>query len=221
MTNSLRLLILALLLPLLVGFVPSNRATLEACRAATPKGPARLKAVWNGAPGVLEVSVPGRHRFVGEDGKVLADPGPVVGPERDQGAALWRLLDFYSPLSAADLADLLVISGVDPDRRGWVRLEREGDHRGLTLGALGETEPGLPQVWIDQATRRVVAARAADGSLATASPRTVNGWPSWLRVGGVSLEIVGAPEPLKAPKGDPLGPWRQLLPPPPDSATAR
>lgn len=219
MRKALHLFLIVSAIFILCGFVPTPRQTLSSCRAVTPKGPARFRAAWNGAPGYLEISLPARHRFVGDDGKVVADPGPAgVDVERDQGLALWRLLDFYSSLSAEQLSDLLLISNVDLGRRGWVRLDEQGDRLAVTLGSLGETEPGLPQVWFDRATNAVAGVRAADGSWATAAPAQSRAWPAWFRVGrDTAVELLSGPEPLKVPKGaqgDPLAAWRELLPPP-------
>ena len=153
MRRTFVLLLLIFLHPLLSGYVAPADKTIEAARKATPEGPVRFRAAWNGVTGHLDVVGPGLHRFQADDGHLVADPGYYDQWSRTN-QSLWRFLDFYSPQNAEELFDGLLASGIDMHRRGWVRLDREGDHLALTLGAMGESEPDMPQVWFDEQTGR-------------------------------------------------------------------
>lgn len=204
MRRTFVLLVLLFLLPLLAGFVPLPDKTLHSARKAMPTGPARFRVAWNGVPGHLEVVGPGQHRFQSDDGRLLQDPGVQDGEARTN-RSLWRLLDFCSPLPPDELYDTLQAAGVDMGRRGWVRLDREGNRLAVTLGAMGETEPDMPQVWFEQATGRVLRVRLGDDSLAEVGPPTASGWPQWIRTGpGEVLQLLSAPQSLgeSSPGGD-------------------
>ncbi len=210
---------LIIALTFLTGFVPLPDKVLDRCARKTVSGPASFRAALNGRPGILEVLWPGAHRFIPDYGEVMVDPGPGLAattPGGDQ--ALWRLLDFYSGLTGDDLADILRLSGVDMNRRGWVRLDEGGDRLGVTIGALGETEPAMPQAIIDNVSFRLVSVRMPDGSQADAGPTTESGWPGWISLGGSDLlQLISGPRQPTLPDSasDPtaVGPdwWRSLM----------
>jgi hypothetical protein len=219
----------------LVGFVPLPQKVLDQCRKYTVSGPATARASLDGVPGRLDIVAPGLHRFTpdaatyavipGEPQSqaiAITDPGPGRGGDLQP---LWRALDFFSPLEGADLTDILRLSRIDITRRGWIRLDGEGDHLAVTLGAVGESDPASPQVWIDNESHRLVKVRLPDslGGEATVGPSDgVAGWPWWIKLGdGRLLQLMSTPEPFTpqtvtveyedGTATDPLGWWRTLL----------
>lgn len=206
---------------LTAGFIPHPDKILNKAKAAAPRISKPLKVLWNGRPGVINVGRPGRHSVLFDDGERLTDPGlpkpiadeadpsidratlippePVFKPA-DPLAAFWRMLDFFSPARSDDFTELLVLAGVDVNRRGIVRMDREGDQLAYTIGAMGESEPGLPQLWIEKDTGRPVLYALGDQSFVTAGPPGPGGLPQWFRINGEWAKLTIIP-PDDAGKG--------------------
>jgi hypothetical protein len=189
-------LIVAALSPFLLAFLPPAEKVLDQYLAKAPHGPARFRASWNGADGTLDVVGPGAHRFRADSGQETRDPGPGA-PSPDGMQAFWRLLDFYAGMNRDALLGNMERAGIDIGRRGLARLDPEANAVAVTLGAGGEGQSDLPQVWFDRDTRRLVLVRMGDGSEAVAGPPAANGWPEWIRMGRAgTLEILAGPSPI-------------------------
>jgi hypothetical protein len=223
-------MVVALLAALfLVGFVPPPQKVLDQCKRATVSGPATARASLDGVAGRLEIVAPGLHRFIPDaatdpenPAQPLTDPGPGRGGDLQP---LWRALDFFSPLEGTDLADILRLSRIDLGRRGWIRLDDGGDRLAVSLGAMGESEPDLRQIWIDNDTHRLVKVRLheSEGGEATIGPSEgMQGWPWWIKLSdGRLLQLISTPEPFTphsveiiyedGTTEDSLGWWRTLL----------
>jgi len=187
------LALLVLLFPCLTGFVPGAQKLLEKNRAAVPAGPAVLSVTLNGEPGRLEVGLPGTHRFTADSGERRADPGPSADDPTGL-KALWRLLDLFADQPPELLETVLAEAGVDVYRTGWVRLDPGGERVAATLGALGESEPEMPQVWFDREVGRVVRVTLGDGSEAVVGPPGPKGWPLWIGLGRAGrLDLLSEP----------------------------
>ncbi len=186
---------------LLTGFVPLADRVLAVAKSATPIVRHPLRVLYEGRSATLLVGWPGKHRLSFDDGEQWSDPGlpdkpsgeggadsalkpPPAAPVKSSKAAFWRFLDFWSPTRPEDFSDLLLLEGIDINRRGWVRMDKEGDELAETLGAMGESEPNLPQVWLEKRTGRMVLLALSDGSFVTAGPPGKNGLPAWLKLNG-------------------------------------
>lgn len=204
---------------ILSGFVHPPEKLLKQAREAAPRISKPLKIAWNGRPGTIAVGRPGKHAIVFDDGERLADPGLPAPPPEEEAApgvisgpaapnpapqvsdplfAFWRMLDFYSPARPEDFVELLAISGVDVNRRGLVRMDREGEKLAYTIGAMGESEPGRSQLWIEKDTGRPVLLALGDRSFVTAGPPGPGGAPQWFKINGdwakLTIIVPDAPE---------------------------
>ncbi|PLX44399.1 MAG: hypothetical protein C0609_05670 [Deltaproteobacteria bacterium] len=191
------ILALTLLSLLLLAFVPLPADIFERCRKATPSGPVSFRAFLNGEPGHLHIVTPGHHKFIPDEGESITDPGPIAG-DFATTQALWRILDFYSPIKADMYGDLLLEVGVDLNVRGWVRLDPEGKAMGETIGSKGETDPKAPHAIFDRETGRIVKVLLW-GSQATSGPAASSGFPRWFNTSAGFLELVGEPTQIAMP----------------------
>jgi hypothetical protein len=175
----------------LTAFVPYTFEVFEKARKALPSGPARFRALLDSKPGTLEISTPGSHYFLPDGGEPLKDPG-IDGGGGQQ--ALWRALDFFSRTSAETLEENSASAGVDLSRRGLARLDRAGDKVAVVIGARGEGEPDLPQLWFDRDFWRLRKVVMGDGSNAEVKSYSENGWPKVISSPAGELELLGLPE---------------------------
>ncbi|TAL18051.1 hypothetical protein EPN96_03255 [bacterium] len=175
----------------LTAFVPYTFEVFEKARKALPSGPARFRVLFDSKPGILEISTPGSHYFLPERGDPLKDPGIGGGGGLQ---ALWRALDFFSRTSAETLEENAANAGVDLSRRGLARLDRAGDKVAVVIGARGEGEPGLSQLWFDRDFWRLRKVVMGDGSSAEVKGYSENGWPKTISTPAGDLEILGPPE---------------------------
>jgi len=195
--NNLAILALTLLSLLLLAFAPLPAEIFERCRKATPSGPVSFRAFLDGVPGYLHIVTPGHHKFIPDGGEAISDPGPLAG-DFATTQALWRILDFYSPIGADEYGDLLLEVGVDLNVRGWVRLDPEGKAMAETIGSPGESKPKAPQAIFDRDTGRVVKV-ILWGSSVTSGPPAPSGYPRWFNTSAGFLELVGEPTSIPMP----------------------
>lgn len=205
---------------LLAGYVPTPTKVLQrwagsALRPAST-GMTALPVRLGGATGELVVATPGRHALLLAGWSPRRDPG--LGTD-DSLAGLWRALDLFV-LPPDELASLLETTGVDTDRAGYARSGQSGDGVALTLGARGEGEPDLPQVWFSRTPLWPVRVAPLGREGVAIGPPGPEGWPSWFLIGGGRLlEVVGSPRvldhlpgwvydrPARTPENVPEG-WR-------------
>jgi hypothetical protein len=181
----------------LTAFVPYTFEVFEKAKRALPSGPVRFRAVLGDKPGTLEISTPGSHFFLSDGGEKLKDPGPGAGGGLQ---ALWRTLDFFSKSSSDALEENAAGAGVDLGRRGLARLDRTGERIAVVIGASGESEPELPQLWFDRDLWRIRKAVMGDGSRAEVTGYGDNGWPKTISTTSGDLQILGNPEGVKPAK---------------------
>lgn len=189
-------------------FVPAVDRTLARCRDATPAITKQVGITLNSRPGRLVVGEPGKHSLVFDDGGKIADPGLEAMTGEAAGAitnevkpltSFFRLMDFHSPGRPTDLIELLPYSGIDANRRGWVRLDEKGDRLAVTIGALGESEADFPQLWIDRATGRIARLSLPDGTSALVGPAGQSNLPQFVVLdrGNLRLQFTQPETPAK------------------------
>lgn len=189
----------------LAGFVPSVSKMLSQARKATPVIRQPLKVSLDGKPGKLVVAFPGSHYLALETGEKFTDPGlsalepylstenpkpPEKTPKGRIPLALWRFLDFFSTGRPEDFLELLGVSGIDANRRGWIRLDGEGDKLAVTLGALGESQHEAAQLWLENPGGRIVFLSLPDGSEIVAGPKGPQGFPEWIALDSEGTKLV-------------------------------
>lgn len=172
-------------------------------------------------PALLPVRVQGR------DGELLlARRGPpalaVESVQRPVAAALTTALELLLATDPEAAAAVLTAAGVDLERAGYARHPGSTDGVAHTLGARGEGERELPQVWFGRTPLTLCRVRLGAEEVEIGPP-VADGWPGWLRLAdGTLLEVTGAPTPTATrpawaapaapltsfPSPAPLGDWR-------------
>lgn len=215
-------LFLCLCVPLLSGYVlpPAKvlqRWARDGSRPAVAL-PALVPVRLQGRDGQLYLDRAGTHALAVEGTLYVADVGP---------GALWRMLDLL--LAPDEKTAVAILAGADVDltRVGYARDACSADGVAHTLGARGEGEAELNQVWFGRTPLRPCRMRLGGGEVEIGPPGA-NGWPAWFRLGGGALlEVAGAPVPaLSRPswavpsvspfapgRSDPLGDWRRAFDP--------
>ena len=181
----------ALVAPLLLGYVVPPLKVLERWERSRPSGgvalPLELPVEVAGSPARLRVT---------RTGAKLAGPAAPPVP---------RSVAVAAALFAADgpegWAALLSASGVDTSRAGYARDACSLDGVVLTLGARGEGEPEMPQVWFARSPLRPCRVILSPDDRVEIGPPGAGGWPAWFQTGdGLLLVVTGSPEPV--PLGD-------------------
>ncbi|RMG89706.1 MAG: hypothetical protein D6708_09540 [Candidatus Dadabacteria bacterium] len=197
MIRRLALLGLALAAPALVGYLVPGPKLLERWAREAPDGrpalPAEAMCGWGGGEFLL---------VVGPHGDLRGE----VPPGFPRSAGLAFLL--FSDLDPVAWRDALLRAGVDTARTGYARCDASADGVCFTLGARGEGEPELPQVWFSRDPFRPVLVRLSATDAVRVGPPAADGWPAELAPPepGAPIRRSGAPTP--AP---------EALPPPPNS----
>ncbi len=198
--------------PALVGFVVPPLKVLDRwCGRADPglAPPVAVPVVLDGRVGRLLVSAPGRHALELDGEAVASDRGPGID---DGWTALWRAVDVVAVRPSDRLAAALAAAGVDLARSGYARTARSADGVAHTLGARGEGEPELPQVWFARDPLWPVSVRVG-GRVVTVGPPGPGGWPAWFDLpDGRRLDVVGPAVPWAGPSVPALPPPYSPLP---------
>jgi hypothetical protein len=220
------LLPLLLCVPLLSGYVLPPDKVLERWfrDGAHPAVvlPALLPVRWQGRDGQLYLDPAGDHALAVE----APPPAVAAVPGRGGSKALWRSLDLLLAPDEAGAAAVLGAVGVDLTRAGYARDACSSDGVAHTLGARGEGEAGLPQVWFGRTPLRPCRLRLGADEVEIGGPGA-GGWPGWFRLAdGALLEVAGVPVPAlsrpawAAPSpaplhpgsgSDSLGDWRRAF----------
>ncbi|MDF1551711.1 MAG: hypothetical protein P1P84_01555 [Deferrisomatales bacterium] len=222
--RSARGLLLALLfcVPLLSGYVLPSAKVLQRWsrdgQRPTVGLPALVPVRLQGRDGQLYLDQNGNHALAVEGTRYAADAGP---------AALWRMLDLLLAPDEETAVAALEGAGVDLTRAGYARDDCSADGVAHTLGARGEGEAGLHQVWFGRSPLRPCRMRVGGDEVEVGLPGG-DGWPAWFRLGGgVLLEVAGAPvpapsrpswavpavSPFAPDRSAPLGDWRRAFDP--------
>jgi hypothetical protein len=119
----------------------------------------------------------------------------------------WHAVDLFWARTADELAAALERAGIDLRRGGYARTNRSTDGVALTLGARGEGEVDLPQIWFAREPLWPTRVFFPASGEAAVGPPGPDGWPSWLLVGDETLiEIVGIPFSAPSPP-----PWARPI----------
>ncbi len=120
---------------------------------------------------------------------------PEGGEAQDLPESVGLALFLFSNTSPEELAAVFQRLGVDLSRTGYARDGCSADGIVVTLGARGEAEPELPQVWFARDPLRpcrVVVPSAPSVRIAGRGP---GGWPQRLEVSeGPVVYLTGPPE---------------------------
>ena len=220
-------LLLLLCVPLLSGYVLPSQKVLQLWAREGPRPavvlPALLPVRLQGRDGQLYLNRGGNHALAVEGTLYAADAGPGG---RGGSQALWRTLDLLLLPDAVTAVAELEAAGVDLTRAGYARDSCSADGVAHTLGARGEGEGGLDQVWFGRSPSRLCRMRLG-GDEVEIGPPGAGGWPAWFRLGdGALLEVAGAPVPAlarpdwavrvvspftPARSDPPLGDWRRAF----------
>jgi len=183
--------VVALVAPILLGYVVPPLKVLERWQRSRPPGgvalPLELPVEAAGSPARLRVTRTGADLV-----------GPAASP-------VGRSVAVAAALFAADgvegWAAVLEAAGVDTSRAGYARDACSGDGVVLTLGARGEGEPEMPQVWFSRSPLRPCRVILSPADRVEIGPPGADGWPAWFEGGdGLLLIVTGPPEPV--PLGD-------------------
>jgi hypothetical protein len=194
---------------LLSGYVVPPTKVLERWAVADTRGPLQGPVVvsvrWAARTGQLYAAGAGRSALALDGEATQFDAGPGTA---SRTAAFWRAVDLFWARSSAELALSLELAGVDLGRGGYARSGGSVDGVAHTLGARGEGEQDLSQVWFSRDPLwpvRVLLPGAGEVSIGPPGP---DGWPAWLLINDETLvEIVGAPSPAPTPPD-----WAQPVP---------
>ncbi|GAB4271142.1 MULTISPECIES: hypothetical protein [Deferrisoma] len=172
MIRRLALLGLVLVAPALVGYLVPGPKLLERwgreAPAHRPALPAEVACGWAGG----EIAL-----VVGPGGELEGREGSLP-PEFPRSAGIAFLL--FSDLDPFAWRDALHRAGVDPVRTGYARCDASADGVCFTLGARGEGEPELPQVWFSREPFRPVLVRLSATDEVRVGPPEADGWPAEL-----------------------------------------
>ncbi len=178
---------LAVLWPGLTGYLIPPAQMLRRwvrVRHQAPPPPLRVPAEIDGSAGWVRLDEAGRARWLPAGGEAEELPQPV-------GLALL----LFSDTAAEELAAVLRRLGVDLSRSGYARDGCSADGVVVTLGARGEAEPELPQVWFAREPLRpcrVILPPAPPLRIAGGGPGS---WPDRLEVSdGPVIRLSGPPE---------------------------
>lgn len=178
---------LAALWPGLTGYLVPPAQTLRRwvrVRPHAPPPPLRVPAETDGSRGWVRLDEAGQARWA-----------PAGGEAEDLPESVGVALLLFSDTSPQELAAVFQRLGVDLSRTGYARDGCSADGIVVTLGARGEAEPELPQVWFARKPLRpcrVVLPPAPSVRMAGRGP---GGWPERLEMSdGPVMHLTGPPE---------------------------
>ncbi len=202
--------VLVALGPLLTGYlVPPGKVLARWAREASvpwDSPPLEISVRWDGTPLRLILHSDGSLRPVSPE-----SPDPGIPPSAGLALLLFSGGDVVSWRSVLEGRKLDLV------RSGYARCPGSEDEVCHTLGARGEGEPDLPQVWFTRRPLRPWRVALGPEDRVVVGPPGPAGWPQWLEgPDGRRLEILARPEPTglgAAPAPSPTLPddWRKAF----------